>query len=158
MRAVIRQSPPGKAIKYIATALEDDLALSERLLTLFLAQLDSRTRRLRYIDAGHGLALIRRADGNVEKLQARGLPLGVSSKEKYQEGVVTLEPGDIFIVYSDGLVNTSADSFYEIAPVADQLYLIGHLSAEEIISQLTESALSMGLQDDLTVVVVRCCA
>ncbi len=78
---------------------------SESFVTLFHAQLDAAARLLTFVDCGHGFVFLRKADGKAVELLSRGLPLGVTCLERYQEGMVTMEAGDALVLYSDGLVD-----------------------------------------------------
>ncbi|MCS7289442.1 MAG: SpoIIE family protein phosphatase [Roseiflexus sp.] len=126
MRAVVRNSPPAEAMRYVSAALDEDLRQSDRFVTLFLAQLDASTGRLASIDAGHGLAFVRRADGSVETLdRQRGLPLGILPNERYHQRETILNPGDALVVYSDGLVDARVDLDLTPQVLARQLYGAG---------------------------------
>jgi sigma-B regulation protein RsbU (phosphoserine phosphatase) len=154
MRAVVRHSPPAEAMRYVTHALIDDLVQSGRFVTLFLAQLDTRSGRLASIDAGHGLAFVRRADGTVETLDdRRGLPLGVLPDEQYDQRETVLAPGDALIVYSDGLVDARVDLDLTPHVLASQLH--GATSALAMLDRLvTLLAPVQTPPDDMTLLVV----
>jgi serine phosphatase RsbU (regulator of sigma subunit) len=157
LRAGAHDGPPALAIQAAATALESDLESSRSFVTLFHARLEVTTRRLSYVDAGHGHAFLRRADGGVDELLPRGLPLGVLPGEQYQEGSLTLCPGDALVLYSDGLVDACPDLSPDRAAVAGRL--AGASGAAEMVDRLVALARAGGpLPDDLTVVVLRCVA
>jgi sigma-B regulation protein RsbU (phosphoserine phosphatase) len=155
IRAMVSQHGPSDAVQHTATSLDGDLARSGSFVTLFHAQLNTVTSELRYVDAGHGQALLRRADGTLEPLQPFGLPLGVLSTERYSEGVVTLGPGDILVVYSDGLSEARPELFRDQKTLATQIG--SDETAGTTAQRLVDLATSTGgqLPDDLTVVVVR---
>lgn len=154
LRAVGRYSFPAWTVQTAAATLASDLTRSGSFVTLFHAQLDLTTGRLRYVDAGHGYVLFRRADGRHETLPARGLPLGVLDDEVYAEGVVTMEPGDVLIIYSDGLTQARPDLFRAGKSAAAPFGQQG--SATEIAQSLIDLTTSAGpLSDDLTVAVLR---
>ena len=155
IRAMVSQHGPADAVQHTATSLDGDLARSGSFVTLFHAQLNTVTSELRYVDAGHGQALLRRADGTLEPLQPFGLPLGVLSTERYSEGVVTLGPGDILVVYSDGLSEARPELFRDQKTLATQIG--SDETAGTTAQRLVDLATSTGgqLPDDLTVVVVR---
>jgi sigma-B regulation protein RsbU (phosphoserine phosphatase) len=154
LRAVEPDNSPACAVQTAATRLEERLTRSGSFVTLFHAHLDLATGRLRYVDAGHGYALLCRADGCTERLPARGLPLGVLDDEVYDEGVVTMEPGDVLIIYSDGLTEARPDLFRADKRAAAPFGQ--HGSATEIACSLIDLATSAGpLPDDLTVGVLR---
>jgi serine phosphatase RsbU (regulator of sigma subunit) len=81
-----------------------------RFVTLFYAEFDSRSRALRYSNAGHNYPLVRRRDGTLVELVEGGLPLGIMEDAAYEEGSITLEPGDSLLLYSDGLTE-ALDAF-----------------------------------------------
>jgi serine phosphatase RsbU (regulator of sigma subunit) len=155
IRAMVSQHGPSDAVQHTASSLDSDLARSGSFVTLFHAQLDTTTGELRYVDAGHGQVLLRRASGDIAPLQPWGLPLGVLSTERYSEGTVTMSAGDQLVIYSDGLSEARPELF------RDQETLASHLTSEdtagETAQKLVDLATAAGgqLPDDLTVVVVR---
>lgn len=76
----------------------------ERFATAFVAALEPAGGRLRYANAGHDPALVVRATGEVERLAATGVPLGVLPVAPYGVKEVTLAPGDMLVLYTDGIV------------------------------------------------------
>ena len=75
-----------------------------RFTTAFLAEFDPQSRSLSYINAGHNSPALRRGSGEIERLTAGGLPLGIQNDAPYQPGRVVLQSGDWLIVFTDGLV------------------------------------------------------
>jgi serine phosphatase RsbU (regulator of sigma subunit) len=155
IRAMVSQHGPAEAVQHTATSLDGDLARSGSFVTLFHAQLNTLTSELRYVDAGHGQAVLRRGDGTIEPLQPFGLPLGVLSTEHYSEGVVTLGPGDVLVIYSDGLSEARPELFRDQETLAAQID--PNETAGATAQRLVDLATAAGgqLPDDLTVVVVR---
>jgi serine phosphatase RsbU (regulator of sigma subunit) len=155
MRSVGRQTPPLVNLRYAITALDDDLDHARSFVTMFHAQLDLASRRLSFIDAGHGLCFVRRAGGVVEPLGPRGVPLGVPSREPYAQGEVELRPGDALILFSDGLLDTWP-------ALADNHLILAELLSDDIEAPamvdriLALPALVGTVIDDLTVVVLAC--
>jgi sigma-B regulation protein RsbU (phosphoserine phosphatase) len=153
LRAVAPHHPPAEAVQLVAAALEPDLARADSFVTLFQARLEGPTQRLVYVDAGHGLAFVRRASGAVEALGPRTLPLGVLAEETYREGVVTVAPGDALLVYSDGLLDARPDLAQGEAPLAR--VLAGAQGAEALAARLERAAELKGPPvDDLTILVL----
>jgi serine phosphatase RsbU (regulator of sigma subunit)/CHASE1-domain containing sensor protein len=72
-------------------------------VTCFYAILEPESGRLRYANAGHDLPYERHA-GRVDKLRARGMPLGLMPGMGYEEKEAVLVAGDDLLFYSDGLV------------------------------------------------------
>lgn len=155
IRAVVRGSPPAEAMKYLSAALEADLDRAGSYTTLFLAQLDTAEKRLRFVDAGHGHAFRLRADGTIEELSPRALPLGIVRGENYQEGSITFAPGDALVVYSDGVTDARPDLGLDRDKIGALLH--GTRSAQEIVDRILEAtATDQAPPDDITVVALVC--
>jgi sigma-B regulation protein RsbU (phosphoserine phosphatase) len=76
-------------------------------MSVFYALLDPATGQLEYVSAGHPFPFLRRADGRVEELGEGGLPLGIREPLPYRPGTTTLAPGDLLVLYTDGLVEAT---------------------------------------------------
>jgi hypothetical protein len=72
-------------------------------MTLFYSLLDPATGQLDYVCAGHPFPLLRRAGGTVEELGEGSLPLGMKDTAASPIGRVTLDPGDVLVLFTDGL-------------------------------------------------------
>jgi len=75
-----------------------------RFTTAFLAEYDAVQRTVHYINAGHNNPILRRASGQIERLDVGGLPFGIMPEVKYEAATVTLAPGDWLVIFTDGLV------------------------------------------------------
>jgi sigma-B regulation protein RsbU (phosphoserine phosphatase) len=82
----------------------------DKYATFFLGRLDTTTGRLIYVNAGHNHPLLVRATGAWEALARGGTALGMFETASYEEGEVTLEPGDSLLVFSDGVSDTWPDA------------------------------------------------
>ncbi len=83
-------------------------------MTAFYALLAPPTGDLVSICAGHPFPLLRRPGGRLEELGRGGLPLGVRDDLAPEPQAVTLGPGDLLVLYTDGLaeaVNSQAEAF-----------------------------------------------
>jgi hypothetical protein len=76
-------------------------------MSVFYALLDPATGQLEYVSAGHPFPFLRRADGRVEELGEGGLPLGIRESLLFRPGTATLEPGDLLVLYTDGLAEAT---------------------------------------------------
>jgi phosphoserine phosphatase RsbU/P len=79
----------------------------EKYATLFLAALEPASGALRYANAGHNPPLLVRATGEVERLEATGVPIGLLPDLPYGAAVAQLEPGDTLVLYTDGLAEAA---------------------------------------------------
>ena len=69
-----------------------------RFVTLFYALYDSTTRVLTYTNAGHNPTLVIRKNGSCERLAIGGTVTGIFDEGTFDEGRVTLEPGDRLVL------------------------------------------------------------
>ena len=150
---------PGK----ILSLLNRQLYLStqtEKYATLFLAHYDAQNNGLRYSNGGHLPPLILRANGRVERLDCGGTVIGLLEGMSYEEGSVQLEPGDLFIGYTDG-VTEPENEFGEFgeARMMEVIRQNRHLSLKEIcdllIQTLDDWIGAAEQPDDITLVLAR---
>ncbi len=76
----------------------------QRFTTAFFGELDPATRALNYISAGHNPPVLRRASGRLERLEVGNLPLGIDADRQYVSGQAQLAPGDLLVVFTDGVI------------------------------------------------------
>jgi phosphoserine phosphatase RsbU/P len=81
----------------------------EKYATLFLGIYDGRLRRLTYSNGGHLPPFLVSENGVVRKLEAGGTVVGLFDSLSYDEGVVEMRPGEIFVAYSDGVTEPEND-------------------------------------------------
>jgi phosphoserine phosphatase RsbU/P len=87
-----------------------------RFTTAFLAEYDPARHTLDYINAGHNNPILRRAGGQIERLDVGGLPFGIMPDINYASASLTLAPGDWLIIFTDGLIeaeNVNQDEYGE---------------------------------------------
>ena len=73
-------------------------------VTVWCGILDIGSGTITYANAGHNPPAVRRADGRVEFLDIASAPaLGIDEDAAYREGTITLEPGDVLVMYTDGV-------------------------------------------------------
>ena len=72
-------------------------------VTIILGLYDPSTGQISYAQGGHNPAIVLKADGSASYEPPGGQPLGVFKDASYGDYSVTLQPGDSFIVYTDGI-------------------------------------------------------
>jgi sigma-B regulation protein RsbU (phosphoserine phosphatase) len=132
-------------------------------MTLALVVFDRSECSTTVATAGHPPVLLRRANGEVEEVGSGSFPLGAIENARYGEDRIKLSPGDVLLLYSDGLVET-------INPAGDQYGwdrlkkilrgLDGIPTANEIrdliLREVWDFKDEAEQMDDVTMVVVRC--
>ena len=81
--------------------------IDEKFMTMSLSLLDIDRGRVTFCSAGHPPLFLRRADGRVEELgdDISGFPLGIMPDWQYKELEVDIHPGDVLVIYSDGVTD-----------------------------------------------------
>lgn len=133
--------------------LEQDLGHSESFVTLFHGQLNCQSHRMDYIDAGHGLALIRRANGDIERLVKGGIPIGILPDQNYKTGQIIFAQNDTLILFSDGLSEVFPDAAK--CPEVFGPLLQGAMGATEMLERIfAQIPVNAKRADDVTVLVL----
>lgn len=157
---VAARTPLVEAITSVNQYLTDNTP-SNRFVTLFVAELEPSTGKLRYINAGHNPPLIGRNTGNVEQLSSGGLPLGLMAMAEYEVGEVTLNSGDVLVVYSDGVseANNLAEEEFGLDRLINVLKanLANTASGirDKVESALSEFTGTAPANDDITIVIAK---
>ena len=140
---VLSGHAPDRILHDLNQLAQEDLAHSHRFVTLFYSDFDPCTRLLRYANAGHHPPLIWRrgmGTGQVERLDASGVVIGLQPGADYGLGQTLLEPGDVLLYFTDGV--TEAVGFrgerFEEHRLIDQFKTACHgdLGAQEILDLL----------------------
>lgn len=133
----------------------------EKFATLFVGVLDPATGRIAYCNAGHDRPILFRGDGTVERLIEGGLALGVLESFGYDEGVATLAPGDVLVLYSDGIpeANDELGNFFGEERLIACIRENAGLGASELMSAIVDAVgrheHGAARADDLTIVIVK---
>jgi serine phosphatase RsbU (regulator of sigma subunit)/signal transduction protein with GAF and PtsI domain len=96
--------PPSEAVARANNLILSD-ARSELFVTLFYTILEPDSGKIDYVNAGHMPALlVRVADGAIEELRTHGMALGVVADIEFEQARAHLVPGDMIILYTDGVI------------------------------------------------------
>ncbi len=97
---------PGEIVSRLNRMLAKDNT-TDMFVTYWLGILNIRTGTLDFTNGGHNPPLVRRADGTTEFLpQRHGPMLGVVPAKEYKNDTITLNPGDMLILYTDGVTES----------------------------------------------------
>ncbi len=128
-------------------------------LTLFYALLDPASGDIEYVCAGHPFPLLRRASGEIEEPSLGSFPLGMRETAKPANGRLHLAPGDLLLLFSDGLfegVDRGGQAFgFERLRAALTGGGEARRTHEQILAAFERHVASEPLADDLTLLVVE---
>lgn len=138
-----------------------DSSAPNKFITLFVAELDPRRGEISYVNAGHNPGLVLRAGGVVEQLGSGGLPLGLLPGASYRIESISLEPGDLLCLYSDGITEAAApdDEEFGLERLAELIAEGRDLPIDELRSRIGEAvslfAAGAPQADDQTLLLLR---
>jgi len=151
-------------LKLVASRLQRQLFRSfsaEQFVTLFLGELDLKTGRLTYINAGHEPPIIVHRDGSMDLVDSTTLPFAMIEEIPLEVKEMTLQPGDTMAIFSDGIpeATTSGDTFLGLSGMKE--VLVTHRdeplpAIRDRIVKIVEGFLAGGpASDDVTLVMLR---
>ena len=99
----------------------------DRFATLALLSYDFASKRLEYSNAAHHpLLIFRAADKSFETLDTEGIPIGLEKKTKYNQINTVLQPADIVVLYTDGIIEAMNDQGSQYTLEALQKVILAH--------------------------------
>jgi len=129
-------------------------------MTAMCVALDLATGQGQVVGAGHPPLLLVRHDGTTKSITSVAPPLGMIKQAAFTETPIALEPGDAFLLYTDGLFRWTKDERHRVTP--EQLEkILDHSapSAEALLKRIvTETAPANSANtapDDMAAVAVR---
>jgi sigma-B regulation protein RsbU (phosphoserine phosphatase) len=96
-------APPSVLLQYLNDRLTRSYTRGGTFVTAFYAVLDPAARTLTYARAGHNPPRLVRGDRVLSLDETGALPLGIMSGQTYDQSTLTLEAGDLLLLYTDGI-------------------------------------------------------
>jgi sigma-B regulation protein RsbU (phosphoserine phosphatase) len=132
-----------------------------QFVTAFYGVLDASNKTLAYTNAGHNPPLILDKEGNARFIERGGLPLGMFRDTRYYEYYISIEPGQVIVLYTDGVteaVNSKGEE-YGRERLARAVLAAQDLSAREMISTIHKDVIDwtegLGATDDITFFIIK---
>jgi sigma-B regulation protein RsbU (phosphoserine phosphatase) len=129
--------------------------------TAIFVRYDPSSGACEYVNGGHADGILLRASGQVEMLATTGMPLGLFPQREYESRSFTLEPGDLLLLYSDGVTDAMRhdETDFGVERTVEVLRACRHLPAAEIEDRLFEAidefASGAPQFDDITAMVIK---
>ncbi len=165
-RTVIRTTAltgrsPASALMRASTLIFND-SQSDLFLSAFYAKLDTDTGRLIYCNAGHNPALWFRANAReFQELTTPGIIMGAFENVELEEQRVDIAPGDLVILYTDGVTEAISpdDQEFGVERLREVLASAADTSAQQILESVVDAVDTFAEDappfDDLTLMVVK---
>jgi sigma-B regulation protein RsbU (phosphoserine phosphatase) len=159
--------PPASLLGQLNRQLARSYTRNGTFVTAFYAVLDPAKRTLEYSLAGHNPPRLVRGDKVISLDRPRAMPLGIDDDETYGQTSVTLEKGDLLLLYTDGITETMAPTVDETGarnmfgvPRLDQLLLDcrptdARNCIERVRAEVTAFCSNAPVADDQTLIAMR---
>lgn len=157
VRAVLRAATRGhtteEVLQIAKEILEPDLLESGSFVTLIYGRLHIPTNTIRYIDAGHGLALHVSKNGVSTRHRTANYPIGLEVDQPWNTQSISMEPGDTLMLLSDGMLEIFNENLADLSQIAD--VAVAGESAHEVVDFLKQVAANSNAHDDVTALIIR---
>jgi PAS domain S-box-containing protein len=134
---------------------------TNQFLTAFYGSVDTKTGRLTYCNAGQSPPILfHRKNNSFTTLASTGMALGVSRDWSWEQGSAVIHPGDVLILYTDGVTdaNNKQGEFFDEKRLLKVIEENLHRSAQQIVDAIVEALhLFTGggsQEDDVTLMVI----
>jgi sigma-B regulation protein RsbU (phosphoserine phosphatase) len=147
----------------VMEAVNDDFRSTfggRSFMTAMCVAVDRTTGTAHAVGAGHPPLLVVRHNGATESIASIAPPLGLIERPKFVETAINFEPGDAFLLYTDGLFGSSKNEGRRLTPQQLEKMLDHSAPTAEVLLKriLERSAPGNGqnsLSDDMTALAVR---
>jgi sigma-B regulation protein RsbU (phosphoserine phosphatase) len=133
---------------------------SRSFMTAMCIALDPATGHACVVGAGHPPLLVARRDGTTQSIASVAPPLGLIKRAAFAETPIDLNPGDVFLLYTDGLLRWSKDEHRRLSPkqleqLLDHCAPSAEVFLQTILAQTAAENSAKTAPDDLAAIVVR---
>jgi phosphoserine phosphatase RsbU/P len=151
-------SSPSQVCSQINSVLCTNTA-TEKFITLFYGVLDARHHTLRYTSAGHPRPLLIQSNGSTFRLENDGALIGVFPEWKYGDSSAELHPGDVLLLFTDGITEAMGDNENEFGEerLISAISLSDTRNPEELPADLLKQVRNFcgsRMSDDATLVII----
>jgi sigma-B regulation protein RsbU (phosphoserine phosphatase) len=129
-------------------------------MTAMCVALDPATGQAQVVGAGHPSLLVVHRDGTTESIASVAPPLGLIKRAAFTETAINLQPGDAFLLYTDGLFRWTKDKRYQVTPgqlesVLDHSAPTAEAFLKRIVAQTAPENSATPAPDDVAAIAVR---
>jgi sigma-B regulation protein RsbU (phosphoserine phosphatase) len=129
-------------------------------MTAMCVALDPATGQAQVVGAGHPSLLVVHHDGTKESIASVAPPLGLIKRTAFTETAIDLEPGDAFLLYTDGLLRWTKDERHRVTPgqlekLLDHSAPTAEALLKRIVAQTAPANSAKTAPDDVAAIAVR---
>jgi phosphoserine phosphatase RsbU/P len=151
---------PGRFLQTVNRLLYENTT-EDAYSTLFFAEFDDSTQRLRYANCGHPSALLLRSDNRVERLDSTSTVLGLFKRWDCGIGERQLSKGDTLALYTDGVIESFNDTGEEFGEqrLVEALRQHRDLPPPALLARIADEVRQFSPReqaDDITLIVAKC--
>ncbi len=155
--AALQHASPAAILDCVNRNLAEE-EFSNRFVTAVFARLDLRSGACTVACAGHEPAMVRRADGAIERVGGPALPLGVMNDARYKDHQVHVAPGDVLVLFTDGVTEAMNGDRQQFGVERLETLLADGLQEAEavrdqILADISDHVGSSPRHDDTTLIV-----
>jgi hypothetical protein len=157
--------PSPKTMLFRVNKLFNQNATRGTFISMIYGVLDPKDRSFTYIRAGHNPMLYKKANGEMEWLQPKGVAIGMTKGQLFnkvmEEDTITIDKGDVVVLYTDGITEAQNENeeFYDEKRLYKLLKREKTQSAEELRDLIIEDVRTFignaRQYDDMTLVVIK---
>ena len=161
-QCIVGLNDPQRLLRSVNQLFYDNTADSS-YATLFFAEYDDHTQRLRYANCGHLSGLLLRGDGTMERLDSTCTVLGLFKEWDCSIGECHILCGDLLALYTDGVTesfNTAGEEFGE-QRLTEALRRHRRLPSPDLLTAIVDEVRGFSPDeqyDDITLIVAKCVA
>jgi sigma-B regulation protein RsbU (phosphoserine phosphatase) len=161
LRALCAQSDDPREIVYELNTILYQVTQGERFVSLFLAKINSQTRKMEYVNAGHNYPIFLDKNGIITELSTGAALVGIMPELTVQTGHLDYQQNDNLLMYTDGVVEQTnpANEMYGNERLNTLMKSLQGKQSQSIANSIRQEvsffADGVEVQDDLTVLNVR---
>lgn len=133
----------------------------DKFATVFYGILDPLTGTVEFANGGHDAPLLMRSTDGIDSLNATGLLVGIMEETIYEKGSITMEKGDILLIYTDGVTEAMDPELHEYGVqrlkqiLSSQQTQSADAIRHAIIQDVRQHATGASQSDDITLMVIK---
>lgn len=152
--------PPSVVVGRLNTMVLEEME-TEHYFTMLLADFDMASGKVKMVQAGHPHPIVQHLDGSCTMVGSGGMPVGLLDGVGFDEISFTMQPGDRFVIQSDGVTECPApdETLLDEAGLIELLQELKHVRGpalmEALIWRLSDYAGTDDFPDDISAVLLE---